>query len=99
MERPASPTNSSHNSRSRMSPRIRVHPSAWAPSRALALLAAIAGCSHTDPFTSPPYGTDQPFDPTPPVRLTFNPLADRGAAWLPDGSGLLYSAQQIDRED
>ena len=23
-------------------------------------------CGHTDPFDTPPYGTTQPFDPTPP---------------------------------
>jgi hypothetical protein len=33
------------------------------------------------------------------VRLTLNSLADRGAAWLPDGSGILYSAQQEGRAD
>lgn len=56
-------------------------------------------CSHTDPFSTPPYGTTQPFDPTPPVRLTFNEAADRGASWLPDGSGILYSSQQEGRRD
>lgn len=61
-------------------------------------LLALA-CSHTDPFSTPPYGTTQPFDPTPPVRLTLNPGADQGASWLPDGSGILYSAQQLGRPD
>jgi hypothetical protein len=56
-------------------------------------------CGHTDPFAIPPFGTTQPFDPTPPVRLTFNESADRGASWLPDGSGILYSAQQLGRAD
>ncbi len=56
-------------------------------------------CGHTDPFSTPPYGTTQPFDPTPPVRLTLNEAADRGASWLPDGSGILYSAQQLGRSD
>jgi hypothetical protein len=59
----------------------------------------MAGCGHSEPFGSTPYGSDAPFDPSPPVRLTFNPLADRGAAWLPDGSGILYSAQQEGRSD
>jgi hypothetical protein len=54
----------------------------------------MAGCGHSEPFGSTPYGSDTPFNPTPPVQLTLNPLADRGAAWLPDGSGILYSAQQ-----
>jgi hypothetical protein len=82
-----------------MTARIRVPLPAWAPSWAVTLLITIAGCGHTDSFTSPPQGTDAPFDPTPPVRLTFNSLADRGAAWLPDGSGILYSAQQLGRTD
>jgi hypothetical protein len=56
-------------------------------------------CGHTDPFSTPPYGTNQPFDPTPPVRLTFNTGPDRGASWLPDGSGIMYSAQQPTRAD
>ena len=65
---------------------------------ALAALAAF-GCGHTDPFSTPPYGTTQPFDPTPPVRLTFNAGADRSASWLADGSGIVYSAQQLGRPD
>jgi hypothetical protein len=56
-------------------------------------------CGHTDPFSAPPFGTTQPFDPAPPVRLTFNESADRGASWLPDGSAILYSAQQLGRRD
>jgi hypothetical protein len=57
------------------------------------------GCGHTDPFTSPPYGTDSPFDPTPPQRLTYNDAADRAPTWTPDGGALLYSAQQTTRPD
>jgi hypothetical protein len=64
----------------------------------LALLLLL-GCGHTEPFASPPTDTDRPFDPTPPVRLTLNQGPDRGAAWLPDGSGILYSAQQLGRID
>jgi hypothetical protein len=56
-------------------------------------------CGHTDPFSIPPYGTNQPFDPTPPVRLTLNEAADREASWLPDGSGILYSSRQEGRSD
>jgi hypothetical protein len=82
-----------------MAPHLRVYLPAWMPIRTFGLLAVVTGCGHTDPFTSPPYGSDAPFDPTPPVRLTLNPLADRGGAWLADGSGILYSAQQIGRTD
>jgi hypothetical protein len=64
----------------------------------LALLLLL-GCGHTEPFASIPSGTDQPFDATPPMRLTLNQGPDRGATWLPDGSGILYSAQQLGRRD
>lgn len=57
------------------------------------------GCGHTDPFTNPSQSSDQPFDATPPARLTLNTGSDRGAAWLPDGSGILYSAAQSARPD
>jgi hypothetical protein len=67
--------------------------------QALLLLLALLGCGHTEPFGTPPTGTDQPFDAAPPVRLTFNLGPDRGAAWLPDGSGILYSSQQLGRRD
>jgi hypothetical protein len=63
-----------------------------------AVLLAFA-CGHTDPFSSGPFTTDQPLDPNPPARLTFNEGADREASWLPDGSGILYSAQQLGRAD
>jgi hypothetical protein len=60
---------------------------------------ALHGCGHTEPATAPPQGTDQPFDSTPPVRLTLNAGPERGASWLPDGSGIVYSTQQLDRRD
>jgi len=62
------------------------------------LLCAMTGCGHTEPFT-PRFDTDQPFDVSPPVRLTLNQGPDRRAAWLSDGSGLLYSTQQLDTRD
>jgi hypothetical protein len=66
---------------------------------ALLVLLPLLGCGHTEPFGSPPLGTDQPFDAAPPIRLTLNLGPDRGAAWLPDGSGILYSGQQLGRSD
>ena len=69
------------------------------PLRAWLLLLSLLGCGHTDPFTPTPPGTDQPFEIGPPARLTLNPGPDRGAAWLPDGSGILYSTQQLERPD
>ena len=72
---------------------------AGARSAVFAALLGAWGCGHTEPFSSPPYGSDAPFDPTPPQRLTYNEAADRGPSWLPDGEGLLYSAQLTNRVD
>lgn len=79
----------------------QVHPSfpvfrrlvRWLP------LWAVSACGHTEPFTPRHFDTDQPFNPSPPVQLTLNQGPDRRAAWLPDGSALLYSSQQLDTED
>src|SRR4051812_9846538 len=60
--------------------------------RILALLMASA-CGHSDPFGAERFDTDQPFNPSPPVRITVNHGADRRAAWLPDRSAILYSTQ------
>jgi hypothetical protein len=68
------------------------------PALAWSALLALA-CGHTDPFSTPPYNTDQPHDPTPPVQLTLNRAADRSPSWLPDGSGIIYSSQQLGRSD
>jgi hypothetical protein len=62
-------------------------------------LCAVFACGHTEPFTPRKFDTDQPFSPSEPVQLTLNQGPDRRAAWLPDGSGLLYSSQQLDTED
>ncbi len=67
--------------------------------RAWLLLLASIGCGHTEPFSTTPPGADQPFDVGPPARLTLNQGPDRGAAWLPDGSGIVYSTQQLGRRD
>jgi hypothetical protein len=68
------------------------------PALAMGVLLALA-CGHSDPFTNPSTGTNQPFDPTPPVRLTLNDGPDRDPSWLPDGSGILYQAQQLGQPD
>lgn len=62
-------------------------------------LALLLGCAHSDPFSNPDTGTNQPFDPGPPAQITANRGADRDPAWLPDGSGLLYSVQDPGRDD
>jgi hypothetical protein len=64
----------------------------------VALLVAL-GCGHSEPFGPERFGTDQPFNPSPPVRLTLNRGPDRRAAWLPDGSAILYSTQVLETQD
>ena len=64
----------------------------------LALAWLSAACSHSEPFSNP-QGTDAPFDPGPPARLTLNPAHDGNPAWLSDGSGIIYSSQQLSRAD
>jgi hypothetical protein len=59
----------------------------------------VLACGHTDPFSVPPYGATEPFDPTPPIRLTQNAGPDREGSWLADGSGILYASQQPARPD
>jgi hypothetical protein len=59
----------------------------------LAVVGLTLACGHTEPFGTQGYDTDQPFDPTPPLRLTLNRGPDRSPAWLSNGSGILYSTQ------
>jgi hypothetical protein len=75
-----------------------VTPPRWTALGLLCLVAFAPACSHTDPFTNPSTG-EEPFDPGPPARLTLNPAHDGGPSWLADGSGILYSAQQVERDD
>ncbi len=77
-----------------MPQRASVISAARAASAALLCALGAFACNHTEPFVSPPNDTDQPFDPTPPVRLTMNRGGDRAPTWLPDGSGILYGAQE-----
>jgi hypothetical protein len=60
----------------------------------LLVACALLGCKHTEPFSERTHDTDQPFNPSPPIQLTLNRGHDRRAAWLPDGSGIVYSTQR-----
>jgi hypothetical protein len=62
-------------------------------------LCGLWGCGHSEPFTPRNFGTDQPFDLTPPIQITLNHGPDRRAAWLPDGSAIFYSTQPEGSED
>jgi hypothetical protein len=81
-----------------MTHRRSATPTRWTARATLALACLATACSHSDPFSNP-QGTDAPFDPGPPARLTLNSAHDGNPAWLADGSGILYSAQQLNRED
>jgi hypothetical protein len=70
---------------------------AW--SACVLALCSLAGCGHSEPFGSRTFDTDQPFDPSPPVQLTLNRGPDRRAAWLPDGSAIVYSTQRPGTRD
>src|SRR5439155_11102590 len=63
------------------------------------LTLILAGCGHSAPPAAPESGSSQPFAGGSPRRLTFNLGDDRAPVWLPDGSGLLYSFQRLDRPD
>ena len=45
------------------------------------------------------YTPGGPFGSGVPLRLTYNPGEDLGPVWLPDGSGFLYTMEQLDRDD
>lgn len=64
---------------------------------ALALLAA--ACDHGSPFQPKRPAPAPPFSSVLPRRLTFNPGDDRTPAWLPDGSGIIYSTEREDVND
>jgi len=66
---------------------------------AVGLALALASCGHSASFVAPGTGSDRPFAGGSPRRLTFNLGDDRAPAWLPDGSGLVYSFQRLDRPD
>jgi hypothetical protein len=70
------------------------------PRHGLLLLAGLAACEHTAPFgPGGPYAANGPLGAGAPLRLTYSPGQDRMPASLPDGSGILYSRERIDRRD
>jgi hypothetical protein len=64
------------------------------------LLLVLAACEHSQPFGGAP---DTGSGPLPgsgtPAQLTYNPGQNHTPSWLPDGSGIFYSAEQLDRPD
>jgi hypothetical protein len=56
-------------------------------------------CDHGAPFQPERPAPAPPFSSLLPRRLTFNLGDDRTPAWLPDGSGIIYSSEREDRHD
>ena len=66
---------------------------------ALAVSAVLMACEHGAPFRPGEYGPNGPLNPGDPTRLTYNPGQDLIPAWLPDGSGIVYTGERLDRAD
>ncbi len=60
---------------------------------------AVGACSHEEPFDTPDTGSDRPFQPGAPARLTYNPGTDLHPSWADDGGSFLYSAQRYGTPD
>lgn len=63
---------------------------------ALALLALLAACRTADDSLAPAK-PEYPVDAGGRRRLTFNPYADVGPRWTPDGAGISYVAESLPR--
>lgn len=65
----------------------------------MAALVLLAACDHARAFLPADPHTVEPFTAGSPRRITFSPGDDRTAAWLPNGAGIVYSSEQLDRRD
>jgi hypothetical protein len=62
-------------------------------------LGALAACEHTAPFRPGEGGAGGPLIPGSIAQLTYSPGQDVIPAWLPDGSGFVFTAERRDRAD
>ena len=62
----------------------------------LALLLALAGCEHSNPFITGQNPVTGTLTGGTPARLSFNPGTDERVAWWPDGSAFLYTQERAD---
>jgi WD40 repeat protein len=62
-------------------------------------IALTAGCEHPAPFGPDNGGTTGPLIPGSIAQLTYSPGQDVIPAWLPDGSGFVFTAERRDRAD
>jgi hypothetical protein len=58
------------------------------------LLLALA-CGHEEPISPGTGGPTGPYQPGPPVRLTYADGYESTPTWLPDGSGILHSFDRV----
>jgi WD40 repeat protein len=65
----------------------------------IAAIALLAACDHSSAFQPERPVPAPPFSSSLPRRLTFSPGDDRTPAWLPDGSGIIYSTEREDLND
>lgn len=66
------------------------------PGRRLLLLTLVStACAHSEPFPPGDFGTDRPFDPGPPARITANTGSDGEISFTPDGKSLVYGLSRI----
>ncbi|MDO8665338.1 MAG: hypothetical protein Q7J79_01910, partial [Gemmatimonadales bacterium] len=61
--------------------------------------ALLADCGHGDAFRAPDFGSADPYYSGTPVQITLNAGTDLWPTWLPDGSGILYTSERLDRPD
>lgn len=65
--------------------------------RLMLLIPLAAACGHSEPFTAPDTGLDQPRVPGNPARLTYATGTEMAPAWTPDGASIVYSFELTDR--
>ncbi len=62
-------------------------------------VVAMTACDHSGAFAPADQRTAEPLTTGSPRRITYNAGDDRTPSWLPDGSGIIYSSEQINRRD
>lgn len=65
----------------------------------VAVVLALAACSHEQPFLPGQYGPDGPYSPGASWQLTFSPADDRMPAWVPGETSFWYEFTRTDRLD
>jgi hypothetical protein len=63
------------------------------------IVAGALACDHAAPFAPADQHTATPLTAGSPTRITYSAGDDRTASWLPDGSAIVYSSEQLGRRD